>query len=121
MRNAAAELPLQTAAARANPGPVFEQWVGIELWKRLQYLGGGTLHYLRTKAGAEVDYIIARGGRFTPIDVKWTERPTLADARHLMTFLSEHPKRARHGYLICRCPHPLALNERVTALPWSCL
>ena len=35
----------------ANPGPVFEQWVGIELWKRLQYLGTGKLHYLRTKAG----------------------------------------------------------------------
>ena len=121
VRNAAAELPLETAAVRANPGPVFEQWVGIELWKRLQYLGGGKLHYLRTKAGAEVDFIIARGGQLTPIEVKWTEHPTLADARHLMTFLNEHPKRARHGYVICRCPAPLALSDRVTALPWSCV
>ena len=119
VRNAAAELPLETAAVRANPGPVFEQWVGIELWKRMQYLGGGKLHYLRTKAGAEVDFIIARGGRLTPIEVKWTEHPTRADARHLVTFLSEHPKRARHGYLICRCPTPLALTDSVTALPWS--
>ncbi|MGH8649465.1 MAG: ATP-binding protein, partial [Burkholderiales bacterium] len=121
VRNAAAELPLEAAAVRANPGPVFEQWVGIELWKRLQYLGGGKLHYLRTKAGAEVDFIIARGGRLTPIEVKWTEHPTLADARHLMTFLNEHPKRARRGYVICRCPTPLALSDRVTALPWSCV
>lgn len=121
VRNAAAELPLEAAAVRANPGPVFEQWVGIELWKRLQYLGGGKLHYLRTKAGAEVDFIIARGGRLTPIEVKWTEHPTLGDARHLMTFLSEHPKRARHGYVICCCPTPLALSDRVTALPWSCV
>ena len=75
VRNAAAELPLEPAAVRANPGPVFEQWVGIELWKRLQYLGGGKLHYLRTKAGAEVDFIIARGGRLIPIEVKWTEHP----------------------------------------------
>ncbi len=121
VRNAAAELPLETAAVRANPGPLFEQWVGIEIWKRLQYLGSGKLHYLRTKAGAEVDFIIARGGRLTPIEVKWTERPTLADARHLVTFLAEHPQRARHGYVLCRCPVPLALTDQVTALPWSCL
>ena len=121
VRNAAAELPLETAIVRANPGPLFEQWVGIELWKRLQYLGGGKLHYLRTKAGAEVDFIIARGGRLVPIEVKWTEHPTPGDARHLLTFLDEHPKRARHGYVICRCTTSLALTDRVTALPWSLL
>jgi len=121
VRNAAAELPLETAAIRANPGPIFEQWVGIELWKRLQYLGGGKLHYLRTKAGAEVDFIIARAGRLIPIEVKWTEHPTHGDARHLLTFLDEHPKRAGHGYVICRCTTPLALTDRVTALPWSLL
>jgi predicted AAA+ superfamily ATPase len=119
VRNAAAELPLETAAIRANPGPIFEQWVGIELWKRLQYLGSGKLHYLRTKAGAEVDFIIARAGTLIPIEVKWTEHPTLGDARHLLTFLDEHPKRARHGYVVCRCSAPLALTDRVTALPWS--
>lgn len=121
VRNAAAEMPMETAAVRANPGPLFEQWVGIELWKRLQYLGGGRLHYLRSKAGAEVDFIIARNGRFTPIEVKWTERPALGDAKHVMSFMREHPKQARHGYLICRCSVPLELSENVTALPWSCL
>ena len=121
VRNAAAELPLETTAVQANPGPLFEQWVGIELWKRLQYLGGGKLHYLRTKAGAEVDFIVARGNRLIPIEVKWTEHPTVRDARHLLTFLDEHPKRAGKGWLICRCPAPLALTDRVTALPWSCL
>jgi len=104
---------------QANPGPIFEQWVGIELWKRLQYRGGGKLHYLRSKAGAEVDFIVARGRRLIPIEVKWTEHPTSGDARHLLTFLDEHPKRAGHGYVICRCTAPLALTNRVTALPWS--
>ncbi len=121
VRNAAAELPLETAAVRANPGPVFEQWVGIELWKRLQYLGRGKLQYLRTKAGAEVDFIIVRGSELTPIEVKWTEHPTIADARHVLTFLREHPRHAPHGYIICRCSVPLALTERVTALPWGFL
>jgi predicted AAA+ superfamily ATPase len=116
VRNAAAELPLETAAVRAKPGPVLEQWVGIELWKRLQKHGLGKLHYLRTKAGAEVDFIIARGNHLTPIEVKWTERPTLADARHLLTFLREHAKRARHGYLICRCRAALAESVQARKL-----
>jgi predicted AAA+ superfamily ATPase len=121
VRHAAAELPLQTATVRANPGPVFEQWVGIELWKRLKYLGADKLHYLRTKGGAEVDFIIERAGRFTPVEVKWTDNPSLSDARHLLTFLGEHPKRTNHGYIICRCRAPLQLHDKITALPWFCL
>jgi predicted AAA+ superfamily ATPase len=121
VRHAAAELPLQAATVRANPGPVFEQWVGIELWKRLKYLGTGKLHYLRTKAGAEVDFIIERSGKLTPVEVKWTDNPSVLDARHLLAFLAEHPKQARHGYIVCRCKAPLRLHEKVTALPWFCL
>ena len=121
LRHAAAGLRASRDIVRANPGPLFEQWVGIELWKRLQYLRTGTLHYLRTKDGAEVDFIVAREGQLTPVEVKWTERPTLSDARHLLTFIREHPKSAKHGYLICRCRLPMQLHERVTALPWSCL
>lgn len=119
VRNAAAELSLETATVQANPGPVFEQWVGIELWKRLQYLGSGKLHYLRTKGGAEVDFIISRRGKLTPIEVKWTAHPSTRDARHLETFLREHPKEASHGYVVCRCAAPLALSRSVTAIPWS--
>lgn len=119
VRNAAAGLELEAAAVRANPGPLFEQWVTTEVWKRLQYLGDGTLHYLRTKAGAEVDLIVSRRGRLVPIEVKWTEHPTAADARHVMRFLDEHPQQAGRGWVICRCSAPLALTDRVTALPWS--
>jgi predicted AAA+ superfamily ATPase len=121
VRHAAAELALQPSSIQANPGPTFEQWVGIELWKRLKYLGAGKLHYQRSKHGAEVDFIVARGIRLTPIEVKWTENPSLSDARHLLTFLAEHPKRARHAYLVCRCSQPLALHDKITALPWFCL
>ncbi len=121
VRHAAAELPLQPATVKANPGPIFGQWVGVGLWKRLKYIGAGKLHYLRTKAGAEADFIIERAGRFTPVEVKWTENPSLSDARHLLTFLDEHPKRAKHGYIICRCQAPLRLHDNITALPWFCL
>jgi predicted AAA+ superfamily ATPase len=118
VRHAAAELMPSHDTVLANPGPIFEQWVGIELWKRLQYLGRGRLTYLRTKSGAEIDFIVDTGERLLPIEVKWTETPDLGDARHLLSFLDEQHARAKHGYIICRCPRPLRLAERVTALPW---
>ncbi len=121
VRHAVAELPLQVDMVRGNPGPVFEQWVGIELWKRLKYLGAGKLHYLRTKAGSEVDFIIDHKGAFIPLEVKWTDNPSLADARHLLTFLNEHPQKTKHAYIVCRCKDRLRLHDQVTALPWFCL
>lgn len=118
VRNAAAELPMSLDMVRTAPGPLFEQWVTIELWKRLRYRGEGSLHYLRTKAGAEVDLIVSLGAKHTPIEVKWTERPSTQDARHLETFLDEHPKKAQHGFIICRCDGPQVISSRVTAMPW---
>jgi predicted AAA+ superfamily ATPase len=105
----------------ANPGPVFEQWVGIELWKRLAYLGHGQLHHQRSKDGAEIDFIVELEDQFIPIEAKWTENPTLQDARHLVTFLKEKPTQAKQAYIVCRCPRPMKLHDNVTALPWSCL
>ena len=121
LRHAAAGLTPSPDVAKVNPGAFFEQWVGIELWKRLQYLEHGTLYHLRTKDGSEVDFIIEQEGRLTPVEVKWTEKPTPQDARHLLTFLAEHPKTAAHGYVVCRCKRPMQLHEKVTALPWFCL
>lgn len=121
VRHAAAGLQLVRATVQANPGPLFEQWVGIELWKRLQYRGRGSLHYLRTKDGAENDFIVEDAGRITPIEVKWSERPTPADARHLRTFLDEHPRQARRGVIVCRCPRPMQIDDRIVAIPWFLL
>ena len=121
VRHAAAEVPLNTATVLGNPGPVFEQWVGIELWKRLKYLDTGRLHYFRTKGGAEVDFIIERDNGLTPVEVKWTEKPTMHDARHLVAFLEEHPQQAKQGFIVCRCRYPLRLHDKILALPWFCL
>jgi predicted AAA+ superfamily ATPase len=118
IRNAAARLHLDMDTVRANPGPLFEQWVGGEIYKRLRYKGSGTLSYFRTSAGAEVDFIIEDEGLIHPIEVKWTERPTLTDAKHMLAFMKDHPDRARRGYIVCRCPYPLELSESVSAIPW---
>jgi predicted AAA+ superfamily ATPase len=104
-----------------NSNAFFEEWVGVEVWKRMQYLGEGRLHYLRTRDGMEIDFIIEHADKLVPIEVKWTERPSESDERHLRTFLKEHPRQAGHAYLICRCTRPQAVCDNVTALPWFCL
>lgn len=118
VRHAAAGLSLTRGMVQADPGPLFEQWVGIELWKRLQYLGSGSLHFLRTKDGAEVDFIVEQARKVTPVEVKWTDRPSALDCRHLRTFLDEHRSTSKHGYVVCRCPRPMQLDDRITAIPW---
>jgi predicted AAA+ superfamily ATPase len=87
VRHAAAGLNPSLDTVRSDPGPIFEQWVGIELWKRLQYLGDGRLSYQKIRTGAEIDFIVEHGKILIPIEVKWTEKPTLNDARHVLTFL----------------------------------
>ena len=121
VRNAAAGLRASREIVEAKPGPLFEQWVGVELWKRLQYLGEGRLFHQRTKDGAEVDFVVERGRSLIPVEVKWTTNPSSSDARHLRTFLDEKRQDAPRGYLVCRCPRPIQLEERITALPWWCL
>lgn len=118
MRHAAAALAVAPDTVLANPGPIFEQWVGIELWKRLQYLGRGALTYHRTKGGAEVDFIVELGNRLLPIDVKWTEQPSLADVGSLRAFVKDHRRRVRKAYVVCRCPRRLELDDDITAVPW---
>jgi predicted AAA+ superfamily ATPase len=121
VRHGAAGLAPSVETVLANPCPLFEQWVGIELWKHLQYLRDGTLHHQRTKHGAKVDFIIERLGQLIPIEVKWTERPSLSDARHLLSFMEEHPRHASYAYVVCRCPRPQRLHNKITALPWAYL
>ena len=118
VRHASAGIPPGKAAVAADPGGVFEQWVGMELHRRMDYSKNGELFYMRTKAGAEIDYIIKRENEVVPIEVKWTDRPSIKDARHLLRFIEEAPH-ANHGYVVCRCPRPRRIADTVTALPWQ--
>ena len=120
IRHAAAGLIPDRNVVRADPGRYFEQWVGIELWKRLQYKGEGQLHHFRTKDGAEVDFVVELGDRVIPIEVKWTDKPSLRDVPSLAAFIKDHPQ-IDTGYVVCRCPRPVKLSEFVTAIPWNLL
>ncbi len=105
----------------ATEGPrLFEQWVGLELLYRANYLAAGHgVSFWRSASGAEVDFVWQSPREDVPIEVKWTTRPAPSDARHIETFLDEYPRRARRGFVVCRCDRPQQLTKRVVALPWE--
>ncbi len=99
-------------------GHVFEQWIGLQLIRLCRLLGSNAqIKYWRDHNGPEVDWIIDLHHRLIPIEVKWTDRPSIKDCHHLHTFQQRYPI-AEHGYIVCRISAPRKLSETVTALPW---
>ncbi len=122
VRNAAAEVGTEPRVSDELGGPLLEQWVAQELVARADYSGRGhRVSFWRTTYGVEVDLVWESPREDVPIEVKWTARPRPVDARHLESFLDEFPRRARRGLLVCRCPRPQQLTDRVTAIPWEAL
>jgi len=121
VRNAAAGIRIDESIISLDPGHFFEQWVGMELFRKLSYAGEGRLSHYRTRGGAEIDFILERDEEWIPIEAKWTQSPSLKDARHLRTFIDDSKGRARRAYIVCRCSRPQQLDEHITAIPWQLL
>jgi len=71
--------------------------------------------YWRTTGGREVDFVIEHGDILTPIEVKASVKPKLADTAGLHVFLEENSHKARHGILI----HMGLQVERLTPKIWA--
>ena len=97
---------------------LFEQYIGIELIHQTRKLSSTQLRYWRDSNNVEVDYVLETSGRYIPIEVKWTEEPSINDARHLKKFLSEYENTDK-GYIICRTPQAVEISENIIALPWQ--
>jgi len=97
---------------------LFEQWVGLELRHLTrQHSSPVSIKFWRDHSGPEVDWVIEINNTLIPIEVKWTNTPTLKDARHLETFMQEYG--IEKSFIVCRAPYPAQLNKKVTALPWQ--
>jgi uncharacterized protein len=75
--------------------------------------------YWRTAGGAEVDFVIERGGTVVPVEVKATPRPQSGDIAHLRLFLGEYKNAVPHGILIHTGPRMERLADRIWAVPLS--
>lgn len=108
-----------TRLHRRSLGHLFEQAVGLELL-RLARLSGlrMQIRFWRDPGGPEVDWVIDHDGVYIPIEVKWTDTPAEKDIKYLETFLREYPA-GKKGYLVCRIPRRIRINERISAIPWQ--
>ncbi len=99
-------------------GELFEQFVGLEIIRLARLRGRGwRLRFWRDPDGPEIDWVLEREGKYLPIEVKLTDRPSLKDARHLLVFMKEY--KAKKGLVICTSPRAVRLSEAVTAVPWQ--
>lgn len=101
-------------------GDLFEQYVGCELIYQSELTSPQIkIKYWRDTAGPEVDYVVDIAHRYIPIEVKWSDKPTLSDAKHLVKFMKEHPEQSEYAYIICRTPARYKISEKILALPWQ--
>ncbi|MHB1948272.1 MAG: ATP-binding protein [Gammaproteobacteria bacterium] len=105
--------------SRDQLGNLFEQYVGLELIRMIRLSQQRFfLKYWRDPSGPEVDWVIERHKEYIPIEVKWTETPTIQDAKYLQIFLDEYPQ-AKKGFIVCRTTHPMKISQNIICLPWD--
>lgn len=109
-----------TASGPEVPGALLENLVLTQIlaWRET-VIPRPEIHYWRTHAGAEVDFVIESGRRLLPIEVKASQRARLADVSGLSAFLEEHPKTAPVGILLYGGKDVAILTERIVAIPVS--
>jgi predicted AAA+ superfamily ATPase len=74
--------------------------------------------FWRTARGAEVDFVIERGDRVLPVEVKAAARVSYADARHLRVFLEEYSDLAKGGLVLYAGEDVFWIADRILAVPW---
>lgn len=105
--------------SRERLGEWFEQWVGLELVRMTRDRAARSpVRFWRDPDGPDVDWVLELSDRPIPIECKWTDAPSAHHARHLATFLAEHPAATR-GVIVCRTPRRYAVAPRVQAVPWQ--
>lgn len=99
-------------------GQLFEEFVGLELLRHLHLRNEGELQFWRDNNGPEVDWVVNFQEKLIPVEVKWTDKPSLKDSKHLQVFLTEYTQ-AEKAYIVCRTPKKMKLAENIYALPWQ--
>jgi predicted AAA+ superfamily ATPase len=111
----------ETAASGAMAGPLFENYVIMEILKSYQHRGvEPPLWFYRTKEKQEVELLIATDGLLFPIEIKLTAAPTNRDLSGIRALV----RTGAHigpGALICMTGTPFALSQTVEALPVSAI
>jgi uncharacterized protein len=108
------------AAARSPlVGALWETYVVMQVVKHFTAKGRSVpLWYWRTASGAEVDLLIERGGRFTAIEAKFTERPEGGDLKGFEALESFYGSNSlSNGIIACRSARAYKMTAGIDAVP----
>ncbi len=102
-------------------GALFETWVVNHLHKQEhQMLVPPNFYHWRTFAGAEVDLILERDGRFYPIEIKCKTNPTKSDGSGIKAFKASYPHvKVMPGLIIHAGLERYPIEPDILALPWN--
>ena len=110
------------AAAGPMGGAILETAVLSEIVRTLTHRGmDPQVHFWRTRAGTEVDFIIDTATGPVPIEVKLSATPRPAMAAAIGTFQRDMKGTARPGYLVHPGDVRLPLGPSAVAVPFASL
>lgn len=103
-------------------GAIFETAVLSELVKQAWNRGEeARIWFWRTTAGVEVDFVLEREQRLTPIECKTTSTPRREFAQAIEVLRAELPNKTDTGYVVHPGDAAVALSEHVRTLPFCAL
>ena len=102
-------------------GAMFETWVVNDIHRQLVSLSTAPqAHHWRTRAGAEVDLLLERDGRFYPLEVKCKTNVSRGDTRGLRAFRDTYPHlEVMTGVIVYAGKECYRVDEHTIALPWN--
>ncbi len=111
-------------ARHASEGPLggtlFETAVLAELTRTAWHRGEEPrIHFWRTSAGAEVDFLVEDGTDVIPIEVKLSATPRPRMAAGIEQLRADLGERVRPGYVVHPGNVELPLGQHATALPFG--
>lgn len=108
----------ETLEAQGRAGAMVETWVAGELRKAVGLCERRTeIHYWRTHAGREVDFILARGEQLAAVEVKWGRRMAGSDLAGIKGCRDDLAGRLGLGVVLYSGEHAFALDDRTAAVP----
>ncbi len=99
-------------------GPLVETWVGNELRKLVSLLPIRTgVHFYRTHAGLEVDFILSRGTRLAAIEVRWAANLADRDRSSLKALKRDLGEVLNLSVVLYSGRKAFAMDARTVAVP----
>ena len=105
---------------RLRRAALFETAVLAEISRTTWHRGEEPrIHFWRTSAGAEVDFLVEHGTDLVPIEVKLSATPRARMAAGIERLRDDLGERVRPGYVVHPGTVELPLGRHVTALPFA--